>query len=114
MKRPLLALLLLPLAAGPVVADTPPPLLLQRPAVSQTHVAFGYAGDLWIVGRQGGDGTRLTSGTGLETAPVFSPDGTQVAFAGEYERTCCLFGKAPRDHSCSLPDDGRVILCPRP
>src|SRR5262245_11256420 len=81
MHRSLLALLLLPgLAAA---AD--PPLLLQRPAVSAKQVAFAFAGDLWVVDRAGGDARRLTAGVGLESYPVFSPDGEQVAFAGEYE-----------------------------
>jgi tricorn protease len=61
------------------------PLLLQKPTVSQTQVAFVYAGDLWIVARQGGDARRLTTGVGLETDPIFSPDGTQIAFTGEYD-----------------------------
>src|SRR5262245_46529374 len=82
MRRWLLALLLLP---GVTRADADPPLLLQRPAVSARHVAFAYAGDLWVVGRAGGDARRLTAGVGLESYPVFSPDGATVAFAGEYE-----------------------------
>jgi tricorn protease len=61
------------------------PLLLQLPAVSSTEIAFTYAGDLWIVEREGGDARRLTVGVGLESYPVFSPDGKSVAFAGEYE-----------------------------
>ena len=31
------------------------PLLLRQPAVSKTQIVFNYAGDLWIVGRDGGD-----------------------------------------------------------
>src|SRR4051794_39914423 len=81
MHRSLLVLLLLPGLAK--AAD--PPLLLQRPAVSAKSVAFVYAGDLWVVDRAGGDARRLTAGVGLESYPVFSPDGEQVAFAGEYE-----------------------------
>jgi len=61
------------------------PLLLQLPAVSASQIAFTYAGDLWIVGRDGGDARRLTAGVGLESYPVFSPDGKSIAFAGEYE-----------------------------
>ena len=68
-----------------VRAEADPPLLLQRPAVSTKQVVFSYAGDLWIVARDGGDARRLTAGVGLESYPVFSPDGEQVAFAGEYE-----------------------------
>src|SRR4051794_6632621 len=82
MRRALLALLLLPAVAR---ADADAPILLQRPAVSAKQVAFTYAGDLWVVGRDGGDARRLTAGVGLESYPVFSPDGEQVAFAGEYE-----------------------------
>jgi tricorn protease len=61
------------------------PLLLRHPTVSQTQIVFSFAGDLWIVAREGGDARRLTSGIGQETDPFFSPDGTQVAFSGEYD-----------------------------
>jgi tricorn protease len=76
--------MMLLLLAGTVQAADPP-LIFQHPAVSAKQIAFGYAGDLWVVDRGGGEARRLTSGVGLETHPVFSPDGTQVAFAGEYE-----------------------------
>jgi tricorn protease len=61
------------------------PLLLRHPTVSQTQIVFSFAGDLWLVARDGGDARRLTSGIGQETDPFFSPDGTQVAFSGEYD-----------------------------
>jgi tricorn protease len=83
MRHSLLALALL---ASVARADSAgPPILAQRPAVSATQIAFTYAGDLWIMGRDGGDARRLTAGVGLESYAVFSPDGSQVAFAGEYE-----------------------------
>src|SRR5262245_23393554 len=58
---------------------------LRKPTVSKTHIVFSCGGDLWSVSRQGGDATRLTSGSGVESDPFFSPDGTQIAFTGEYE-----------------------------
>src|ERR1700733_4809886 len=61
------------------------PLLLQKPTVSRTHIVFSYAGDLWSVPRDGGEAVRLTVGPGLETDPIFSPDGSLIAFQGEYE-----------------------------
>jgi len=54
---------------------------LQSPTVSATHIAFVYADEIWIVDRKGGTAHRLTSQTGLKGFPVFSPDGSQVAFA---------------------------------
>jgi tricorn protease len=83
--RPSLLAALLALAAPPPAPADEPPLLLQCPALADRRVAFAYAGDLWIVPREGGDAVRLTSGVGLETMPHFSPDGELVAFTGEYE-----------------------------
>src|SRR5262249_29145365 len=60
-------------------------LLLQQPTVSRTSIVFSYAGDLWTVGREGGSAKRLTTGIGVETDPVFSPDGSTVAFTGQYD-----------------------------
>jgi len=51
------------------------PHIFQRPAISNDMIAFGYADDLWVVPRAGGRATRLTTGVGIETAPIFSPDG---------------------------------------
>lgn len=60
-------------------------LLLRSPAISREQIAFVYAGDIWVVGREGGDARRLTAGTGIETDPIFSPDGRLIAFTGEYD-----------------------------
>src|SRR5215471_5320845 len=54
--------------------------LLRHPTVSRDSVAFEYAGDLWVVGRSGGQARRLTSTQGAEIDPYFSPDGSQIAF----------------------------------
>ncbi len=80
MRSMLLLSLTLSLAAG-----TQGPLLLQKPTLNRTQVVFSYAGDLWSVSREGGDARRLTTGPGVESNPVFSPDGTQIAFTGEYD-----------------------------
>ena len=61
-------------------AQTNGMLLLRQPTMSRTHIVFAYAGDLWTVTREGGEATRLTSGTGREFNPLFSPDGQTVAF----------------------------------
>ncbi|MGA6985631.1 MAG: PDZ domain-containing protein [Terriglobales bacterium] len=60
-------------------------VLLRNPTVSQTQIAFSYGGDLWIVDRNGGEARRLTSDVGIEIDPYFSPDGSQIAFTGEYD-----------------------------
>jgi tricorn protease len=54
--------------------------LLRHPTVSRDLVAFVYAGDLWVVPRSGGEARRLTSTSGAETDPCFSPDASQIAF----------------------------------
>src|SRR5271169_6614528 len=60
-------------------------LLLRKPAISRTQIAFSYGGDLWIVDRNGGEARHLTSDVGIETSPMFSPDGSMIAFTGEYD-----------------------------
>jgi tricorn protease len=68
-----------------------PKALLQRPAMSRTQIVFSYAGDLWTVPRNGGKAARLTTGVGVETDPSFSPDGSTVAFTGEYDGNVDVF-----------------------
>ena len=58
--------------------------LLRTPSVSATDIAFAYAGNIWIVPRAGGDARRLTSFAGEASNPQLSPDGSQVAFSGQY------------------------------
>ena len=72
-------------AATSADAATDPPRLLRFPAISASAIVFNYAGDLWKVPREGGEASRLTAGVGVETLPSFSPDGTQIAFTGEYD-----------------------------
>ena len=55
--------------------------LLRQPTLSATHVAFAYAGDLWIADRAGGTARRLTSTPAVESDPHFSPDGKWIAFS---------------------------------
>ena len=59
--------------------------LLRKPTVSKTQIAFSYGGDLWIVDRNGGEAKRLTTDVGIEIDPLFSPDGSMIAFTGEYD-----------------------------
>jgi tricorn protease len=58
-----------------------PPLLITRVSLNQTHIAFTYAGKIWLVERTGGTAKRLTNTPNDETNPVFSPDGQRIAFS---------------------------------
>src|SRR4051812_7814358 len=59
--------------------------MMQMPAVSANQISFVYAGDIWVAPKEGGTAIRLSSPKGLETFPRFSPDGTKIAFTGNYE-----------------------------
>ncbi|MBI3649908.1 MAG: PD40 domain-containing protein [Acidobacteria bacterium] len=103
----LLALAVTALAQGESVT------LYQKPTLNRTHIVFVYAGDLWIVGRAGGDAKRLTNGVGTETDPVFSPDGATLAFTGEYDGNVDVYtvpasGGVPRRLTYH-PDVDRVV-----
>ena len=75
------------------------PLLMQTPTLSKTHIAFAYAGDLWLVSREGGEAHLLTSGEGTKSGPVFSPDGSMIAFTGDYDGNVDIY---------VMPSDGGV------
>ena len=59
--------------------------MMQMPAVSKTQIAFVYAGDIWIAPKTGGAAVRLSTPRGAESFPRFSPDGTRLAFSGNYD-----------------------------
>jgi tricorn protease len=85
MRRILLASLLTLFASVLAISADSAPLLLQSPTLSKTQIAFAYGGEIWIVSREGGDAQRLVTGAGTLSRPIFSPDGTMVAYTGNYE-----------------------------
>ena len=85
MKKILLPFLCILLLSASALAQANQPLLMRNPTLSKTQIVFSYAGDLWVVSRDGGDAARLTNGIGNEYAPIFSPDGRWIAFTGEYD-----------------------------
>ena len=58
---------------------------LHQPDISRELIAFIHAGDLWTVPLEGGAARRLTTHPGQESQPRFSPDGSWIAFSGEYD-----------------------------
>ena len=60
-------------------------LLLRNPSISKTHLAFVYGGDIWVAEKNGQNPRRLTTNPGVEMNPIFSPDGKQIAFTGNYD-----------------------------
>jgi tricorn protease len=103
------------------------PLLLQQPTLSRTHIAFVFAGNLWVVDRDGGDARRLTSHLGRESDPVFSPDGKLIAFTGDYDGNADVYvtpaaGGPPRrltyhpgyDRAAGWTPDGKQVLFASP
>ena len=98
--------------------------LLRSPDISDDHVAFVYANDIWVAGRDGGDARRLTTFEGAETSPHFSPDGRWLAFSGQYDGNTDVYvvpveGGSPKRLTWHpgadvvkgwTPDGGRVLF----
>ena len=55
--------------------------LFRYPDVSDKHIVFTYGGDLWIVDKNGGTASKLSSPSGTEGFARFSPDGSQILFS---------------------------------
>ena len=65
--------------------------MLSEPAICKKHIAFVYAHDIWVANINGEQVRRLTSHKGIESHPVFSPDGTLIAFSGQYDGNTDVF-----------------------
>ncbi len=60
-------------------------LLLRNPTISQNNISFVYGGDIWIADKNGQNPRRLTVNPAVEQNPIFSPDGSKIAFTGNYD-----------------------------
>ncbi len=97
--------------------------MLRYPDVGKSHIAFVYANDIWLVPREGGMAIPLASPPGQELFPKFSPDGTSIAFQGNYDGNRDLYviptnGGVPTrvthhpdaDMLCDWTPDGRLLF----
>lgn len=82
MRRILLSTLI---ASGALSAFAATPLWLRDVAISPQgdRIAFTYMGDIYTVPTAGGTATRLTSTPSYEQNPIWSPDGSKIAFASD-------------------------------
>lgn len=125
MLRPLYLQCLLLLLQSLVLSaqNTTDTRLLWQPAISKNAIAFIYAEDLWVANLDGSYPRRITVGEGAESNPVFSPDGSMIAFTGQYDGNTDVFvvpaaGGVPRrltwhpgaDLVRDFSPDGKKIL----
>ncbi|MBD3225120.1 MAG: peptidase S41, partial [Caldithrix sp.] len=80
----ILSMLLISVFTQPVRADEQRPLM-RFPDIHEDWVVFVHDEDIWKAPADGGTAIRLTIHDGAERYPKFSPDGSQIAFTGEYD-----------------------------
>ena len=75
-------------SADPALGETPapPPTLMRFPNSHGNRIVFVAHGNLWTVAGSGGSASRLTSDSGRDAAPRYSPDGRWIAFTASYQR----------------------------
>ncbi|MDB4874767.1 MAG: peptidase [Gemmatimonadetes bacterium] len=63
-------------------APVPARAALSEPAISPDHreIAFVSGGDIWTVPAAGGEARLLVSNAAYDSRPLYSPDGTRLAF----------------------------------
>ncbi|ANM31643.1 hypothetical protein ABI59_21900 [Acidobacteria bacterium Mor1] len=96
---------------------------LRTPDLHGDRVVFAAEGDLWLADAGGGTARRLTIHVGTETHPKFSPDGSMIAFTGQYDGNADVFimpaeGGEPRrltwhpwgDDVLGFTPDGKHVL----
>ena len=71
--------------------DTGDTRMMSQPAANDTHTAFIYAEDLWVMNSDGSAPRRLTVDEGIESDPFFSPDGKLIAFSAQYDGNTDVF-----------------------
>jgi len=101
MKKTLILFTLLAVALATPALSGDEARLLRFPAIHGDQVVFSYAGHLYTVDSQGGIARKLTSHDGYEMFARFSPDGSQLAFTGQYDGNTEVYlmpamGGAPR------------------
>ncbi|NLE35680.1 MAG: peptidase S41 [Bacteroidales bacterium] len=87
----MIAAMLLGASAGLSGIDTSDTRMLSQPATSNSHIAFIYAEDLWVMNADGTFPRRLTVDEGIEGEPYFSPDGKLIAFSAQYDGNTDVF-----------------------
>lgn len=75
--------------AGMVNAGEPG--LLRFPDIHENTVVFVCGEDIWSASIDGGIATRLTINDGEERFPRFSPDGSLIAFSGQYDGNADIY-----------------------
>ncbi len=65
--------------------------MLSQPSTSASHIAFIYAEDLWVANADGTQPRRLTVDEGVESNPMFSPDGKLLTFSAQYDGNTDVF-----------------------
>jgi tricorn protease len=97
--------------------------LLRQPALSDTHVAFTYGGDIWITDLSSRQTSRITSTAAVESNPHFSPDGKILAFSSNRSGSNSVYvvsteGGTPQRltwypasaKACGWTPDGKSVL----
>lgn len=81
------------------------------PSPDGSQICFVYENDLWLVPFNGGNAVRLTNTDASEWSPIWSPDGSQIAFNSNRESSTGIYTISPRGGSAELiyPDRFSVV-----